>query len=164
MKEFLVLAIALATGMAHAGSIQLDQQSVTPTGFNDVGEQLVEVSGKCGAAQVNFAGVRQREDGLSADAQSKLTIKGANSTLATGDSDTFFLDDLNSLACIATPKGPMLVLAAWCLARNCAPVSYQVVDATTIRQLTFYDYENECDDACVEKALGTKLPEYLQLP
>lgn len=166
MKKFLLLAVALAAAAAQAGEIQLESRTVESTGFNDVGEQLVEVSGKCGAAQVSFSKVRVRQvDGeLVADDRSALTIAGAKHKLATGERDTFILDSINSLACVVTPRGPMLVLAAWCLSRNCPAVNYQVVDATTIRQLTFYGYENECDQACAEEVLGTKLPLALQSP
>lgn len=164
MKAIVVLAIGLAAGVAHAGEIQLNDQSITPTGHNDVGEQLVEVSGKCGATQVSFAKVRQIDGELVADDMSALTLKGVKRSLATGESGTFFLDSTNSLACVSTPQGPMLVLASWCTARNCAEVNYQVVDATATRQLTFYDYENGCDQTCAEKALGTTLPLALQSP
>ena len=135
MKRILVLTVALAMGVAHAGTIQLDHQTIRPTGANEVGEKLVEVSGTCGAAKVSFAQVRLVDGEPRADDRAVLTIKGPKKSLKTDQSGRFFLDSTNTLACVKAPKGPMLVLAAWCTARNCPEVNYQVVDAITIRQL-----------------------------
>lgn len=162
MKKFLVVAVALAAGAAHAGEIQLDAKTVRPTGKSEVGEQLVEVSGKCGTAAVRFSNVRQVDGELAATDQSSLTIHGVKGTLATGERDSFFLDSANELACLATPKGPMLILAAWCTASQCPEVNYQIIDTATMRQLTFYDWDKPCTRACAEKALGMKVPAALQ--
>lgn len=162
MKRILALAMVLATGVADAGDIQLDEMTVKSTGKNDVNEQLVEVNGKCGTAQVRFSNVRQRDNGFAADEAATLAIKGAKVTIASGASDTFFLDGANELACIATAKGPRLVFAAWCMSTQCPAVNYQVIDTVSMRQLTKFDWDRPCDKACAEKALGAKLPKALQ--
>lgn len=162
MKKILALALVLATGVAYAGDIQLDDMTVKSTGQNEVNEQLVEVSGKCGTAQVRFSNVRQRDGGFAADEAAKLTIKGAKGMLASGASDSLFLDGANELACMTTAKGPRLVLAAWCMSTQCPAVNYQVIDTTSMRQLTKFDWEKPCDKTCAEKALGAKLPKALQ--
>ena len=72
--------------------------------------------GKCGAAQVRFSNARQRDDGLAADEAATLTIKGDKGTLASGASDTFFLDGANELACMTTDRP--LHVATICQAEN----------------------------------------------
>jgi hypothetical protein len=161
MKRTLALALVLATAAAHADDFHLTEMTVKPMGKNAVGEKLVEVSGTCGAAKVRFSNVRQREHGLAADETATLTVQAAKRRLLSGAGGTLVLDAANELACVATSKGPRLVLAAWCMSTQCPSVNYQVVDTASMRQVTKFDVELACDKACAEKALGAKLPKGL---
>lgn len=162
MKTFLLAcALTLAAAPALANDFVLDGMSIQSKGKTDYGE-AVEVSGKCGSASVRITGANRDESGVSVGSEAVLTVKGAKGTLATGQSDTFFLESANELACVATPKGPMLLLAAFCTARECPEVNYQVIDTASMRQLTFYDWDKPCTRACAEKALGMKVPAALQ--
>ena len=164
MKNILIGTLfAIVSFPCLAGTVKLDNMSQKSMGKDDMGTPLVEIDGKCGQASVRFSGIHDYDGDLSPDTSAKLTVSGAKGHLSSGDGDEdLFLDEANELVCVATPKGPMLVLAAWCTANSCPEVNYQVVDASSIRRLTKYDYDNACNRACAENALGTKLPVELQ--
>lgn len=159
MKAHLIavlLGASLSTAQAEI-TIELESRSVRASGKNDVGETTYTIAGKCGAAHVRFENVTRDESlGFRADYSSKLVITTPKGKVESGAA--LELDGNNELACVVTPKGAAVVLAAWCGATSCPPVQYQVVEATTGAVRTKADWDNPCDRKCAERALGTTLP------
>jgi hypothetical protein len=120
-------------------------------------------TGTCGNAAVRVQGIDPdnpyRVDGL-ISANGVITIKGEKTTLTIGGEPTsgIYLQDQNKLHCLASPKGPRLVLASYCFGRDCAEVDYRVIDPAAARVISSQNSAEECDEACAEKALGMKLP------
>lgn len=151
-------------GQAFAGgpTIQLEQAAYNYTGKNNVGQSLYMLDGKCGAATVRWFKLTRWDTGeYDSGSDSILTVESAGKTFTSKDNAAFAMEEANELFCVATPNGPRLLLAAWCTARNCPPVYYNVIDAKSAKLLTKNDYEAPCDRKCAEKALGAKVPKAL---
>jgi hypothetical protein len=165
MRTLLLSALlAGIAGQAVAGgpTIQLDNAAYNFTAKDDVGRSLYMLDGKCGAAAVRWFKLTRDDDGAyRSGGDSILTVEGPGGKFTSKDNAAFAMENANELVCVATPKGPRLLLAAWCTARNCPPVYYNVIDAKSAKLLTKNDYEAPCDRKCAEKALGAKVPKAL---
>lgn len=149
--------LLLLCATAHAGEgVRLD-------GFSTAGGKA---TGTCGKAVVQIQGMdpANQSDGDSLiPSHGVITIKGEKATLTIGGESTsgVYLQDQNKLHCLASPKGPRLVLASYCFGRDCAEVDYRIIDPATARVISQQTSADECDEACAEKALGIQLPEEL---
>lgn len=149
-----VPTLLLLCATAYAGQgFQLDGLSVAGS----------PATGTCGKAAVRIHGIESDNpygvDGL-IPANGVITIKGEKATLIIGGESAsgIYLQDQNKLHCLASPKGPRLVLASYCFGRDCAEVDYRVIDPATARAISSQNSAEECDEVCAEKALGMKLP------
>lgn len=149
-----VPTLLLLCATAHAGQgIQLDGLSVAGS----------TATGSCGKAAVRVQGIDPDNPygvkGL-IPANGIITIKGEKATLTIGGESAsgIYLQNQNKLHCLASPKGPRLVLASYCFGRSCAEVDYRVIEPATARVISSQNSAEECDDACAEQALGMKLP------
>ena len=158
--RILALSLICFAFTAQADDFLLDGMTTTPTGKNDIGQSTVRISGKCGAAMVSIADVVRDDDGsLSTRSGAVLSIEGSKGSISSKQPSPLWLDSGNDIACVNSPKGPRVVLAAWCMATSCDPVNYEIVDPASMKLLTGSD---TCDRKCAEKILSTKLPEALQ--
>lgn len=149
--------LLLFCAAAYAGQgIQLDGLSVAGS----------TATGTCDKAAVRIQGI-DADNPYGVDdlisATGIITIKGEKATLTIGGESAsgIYLQDQNKLHCLASPKGPRLVLASYCFGRDCAEVDYRVIDPASTRVVSQQTSLEECDEACAEKALGMKLPEDL---
>lgn len=147
------LTLLLLSAAVHAGEgIQLDGLSVGGS----------TATGTCGKATVRVQGIDTGNpygvDGL-IPANGIITIRGEKTTLTIGGEATsgIYLQDQNKLHCLASPKGPRLVLASYCFGRDCAEVDYRIIDPATARVISRQTSMEECGETCAEKALGMKL-------
>lgn len=152
------LLLLCAAAHAGEGGVRLDGLSITGG----------KTTGTCGKAIIQIQGTdsaNPSDGGSLIPSHGVITIKGEKATLTIGDESAsgIYLQDQNKLHCLASPKGPRLVLASYCFGRDCAEVDYRVIDPATARVISQQTSAEECDEACAEKALGTRLPEGLGL-
>lgn len=162
MNRYLVLSALLASaGVAQAqNTVELTDLRASLAGTNAHGEKIHTLTGRCGAALLKIEGATHDPDiGYDFDSQSSLTATVGKRALRSGTD--FELDEHNEIACLTTPKGPRLVVAAWCGGTSCPPVQYQIVDAIGGKMLTKADWDRPCDKACAERALGEAPPKGL---
>lgn len=140
-----------------------------PTGIELENASFTEhtATGTCGPAKVEISGV-DVENSLETRRlipgwQSSIKVQSGGKSIIIGDGETIRigLENQNKLHCVATPAGKRLVLAAHCFSTYCLPVSYTIIDPTSLRVLSKGNEEG-CDAACAEKALGTPLPAQLK--
>lgn len=136
--------VVLSVGVSAAEPIHLEEMKVS-------GSKAV---GKCGVARVSVSGLEQEFIGFDGRVE---IVSNAKNLIFTGDG-TFF-QDWNTLACVKTPSGPMLVLRASCGGTSCIPDDYRVIDPKSVKVLSKTDPDKGCPVACAEKALGVRLPE-----
>ena len=157
-RAYLLLpTLLLLCAAAHAG------EGVRLNGLSAAGGNA---TGTCGKAVIHIQGMdpaNPSDGGSLIPSHGVITIKGEKATLTIGGESTsgIYLQDQNKLYCVASPKGPRLVLASYCFGRDCAEVDYRVIDPATARAISQQTSIEECDEVCAEKALGMTLPKDL---
>ena len=163
MRTQLTLALTLTLAIASA-------YAVTPEAIKLDNQKTVAsvVTGTCGPATVRITDTEKdpiNEMGFHGSYSAIHVQSGKASLKISPDPDSssgIYLQDRNKLHCITTPTGAKLLLAMLCYARSCAPVDYRVIDTSTAKVINKLNDMDECDAACAQKALGTKLPVELQ--
>ena len=152
----LVPTLLLLSAAVHAGEgVRLNGISISTADG--------KATGTCGKAIIQIQGMdpaNQSDGGSLIPSHGVITIKGETASLTIGGESAsgIYLQDQNKLHCVASPKGPRLVLASYCFGRDCAEVDYRVIDPATARVISQQTSMEECDEACAEKELGRKLP------
>lgn len=123
-------------------------------------------TGSCGPAKITITGVETETAYRTKHligSSGTITIRAGKATLSIGADGNagIFLQDQNRLHCVSTPSGQRLVLVSDCFGRGCAPVDYRVINPATAKVISRQNSADECDEACAQKALGSKLPESL---
>lgn len=149
MKLYLAIALMALAATVSAGE---------PVVLQNLKSQGTTATGQCGAAKVTVAGLGP--DYIEFGGRIDIT-SGANKVSLSGEQAQFF-QDANQVACLDTPKGPMLVVKATCYGTSCIPDDFRVIDPKTAKVVSKGTAENGCDTACAEKALGMRLPESLR--
>lgn len=149
MKIYLSVALLTLSIAASAGE---------PVVLQNLKSQGTTATGQCGVAKVSVAGLGP--DYIEFGGRVEIT-SGANKVSLSGEQAPFF-QDANRIACLETPKGPMLVVKATCFGTSCIPDDFRVIDPMTAKVVSKGTEEDGCNTACAEKALGKRLPENLR--
>lgn len=154
--------IRIALACLLLGPVSVLAQAPTGIALENAAFNGEHASGTCGPAKIEITGVDAdntydtrrliRDYGASVRIQSQ----GRSLVIGDGGDGSIPLQNQNKVHCVSTPSGPRLVLAAYCFSNYCLPISYAVIDPTTLRVLS-RGTDGECDAACAEKALGASL-------
>ena len=117
-----------------------------------------KATGTCGAATVSVEGVGPDFIDYSGRVE---VVSGKTKLVLSGEDGTFF-QDWNTLACVETPSGAMLVARASCGGSSCNPDDFRVVDPKFAAVVSKGTPEDGCSYQCAEKALGQRLPDGLR--
>lgn len=150
MKLTLGVALMVLSTAAFAGE---------PVVLQNLKSQGTNATGTCGEAKVSVSGVGS--DFIEFAGRVDI-VSGVNKLSLSGEDAAMFFQDFNRVACLTTPKGPMLVAKASCSGSSCIPDDFRVVDTKTAKIVSKGTEEDGCDTACAEKALGMRLPESLR--
>lgn len=148
IKMLGVATLTLAFNVAASEAVKLDGLIIQGT----------TATGQCGAAKISVVGVGP--DAIEFSGRINIT-SGANKVSLSSEPEPFF-QDANQVACLDTPKGPMLVAKATCFATSCIPDDFRVIDPKTAKVVSKGTPDDGCNTACAEKALGVRLPESLR--
>jgi hypothetical protein len=159
--RILALALLVLSPLAYAAP---------PSGIvlDDLKVSKGAATGMCGPAHVAISDVSpQNPSGernlVGINAQITMSLNGRSIQVAGENPSTdYYLQDQNRLHCLATPKGPRVLVGGYCLARLCVPADYIVVDPNTLKVLS-KPVEGACEEDCAKKALGIPLPRDLSV-
>ena len=150
MKNYFGAALLVISATATAGE---------PVQLQGLQKSGTKATGTCGVARVSVNGVGPDYVEFSGSVD---ISAGANKLTLSGEADSIFFQDMNQVACLTTPKGPLLVVKATCSGSSCIPDDFRVVDPKTAKIVSKGTPDDGCDTACAEKALGMRLPESLR--
>ena len=149
------MRIALGVALLTLSMTSVAGEPVKLQGLKAAG---TKATGMCGAATVSVEGLSS--DYIQFDGRVEVS-SGKNKLTLSGDDGTFF-QDWNTLACVDTPRGPMLVVRASCGGSSCIPDDFRVVDPNSAAVVSKGTPEDGCSYQCAEKALGQRLPDGLR--
>ena len=161
LMRFIALSLLALASAAHA---------MPPSGIvlDDLQVSSSSAQGKCGASAVSISDVSVQNPSGERNLislNSEITLRqGGRSLVVAGEAPQtgFYLQDMNRLHCLVTPKGPRVLVGAYCLARMCVPADYIVIDPATLKVLS-KPVGDACEEDCAEKALGMPLPASLSV-